>query len=85
MLALLFALGLFAVGTLLLVLGADWFLDGAGDLARTLGASALVLGVVLAGLEPEEMLTASMFASFVPLVWYLPLQAASHRRHKTFS
>ncbi len=54
------ALGLLVVGTLLLVLGADWFLDGVGDLARTLGVSALVLGVVLAGLEPEEMLTAAI-------------------------
>ena len=60
MLALLFALVLLAVGTLLLVVGADWFLDGARDLARALGVSALVLGVVLAGLEPEEMLTAAI-------------------------
>ena len=60
MLALLFALGLLAVGTFLLVVGADWFLDGAGDLARSLGVSALVLGVLLAGLEPEEMLTAAI-------------------------
>lgn len=60
MFALLFALALLAVGTLLLVIGADWFLDGAADLARILGVSALVLGVVLAGLEPEEMLTAAI-------------------------
>src|SRR5579859_3831443 len=60
MLALLFALVLLGVGTLLLVIGADWFLDGAVDLARILGISALVLGVVLAGLEPEEMLTAAI-------------------------
>ena len=60
MLTLLLALGLLIVGTLLLVLGADWFLDGAEDLARSLGVSALVLGVILAGLEPEEMLTAAI-------------------------
>ena len=48
MLALLFALGLLAVGTTLLLVGADWFLDGVGDLARSLGMSALVLGVLLA-------------------------------------
>jgi len=60
MLTLLLALGMLIVGTLLLVLGADWFLDGAEDLARSLGVSALVLGVVLAGLEPEEMLTAAI-------------------------
>ena len=60
MLPLLLALGLLILGTLLLVLGADWFLDGANDLARSLGVSALVLGVLLAGLEPEEMLTAAI-------------------------
>ena len=60
MITLLLALGLLIVGTLLLVLGADWFLDGAEDLARSLGVSALVLGVILAGLEPEEMLTAAI-------------------------
>ncbi len=56
----LFMLGLLAVGTLLLVVGADWFVDGANDLARSLGISALVVGVLLAGLEPEEMLTAAL-------------------------
>ena len=57
---LLLALAMLMVGTLMLVFGADWFLDGAEDLARSLGVSALVLGVVLAGLEPEEMLTAAI-------------------------
>lgn len=60
MVTIFFALGLLAVGTILLLVGADWFLDGAGDLARALGVSALVLGVLLAGLEPEEMLTAAI-------------------------
>jgi cation:H+ antiporter len=60
MLSLLMALLLFAGGTALLLLGADWFLGGAGELARVLGMSALVLGVILAGLEPEEMLTAAV-------------------------
>jgi cation:H+ antiporter len=60
MIMVLFALGLLAGGTLLLLQGADWFVDGAGDLARALGISALVLGVLLAGLEPEEMLTAAI-------------------------
>jgi cation:H+ antiporter len=60
MLPLLLALGLLLIGTALLIVGADWFLDGAGDLARALGVSALVLGVLLAGLEPEEMLTAAI-------------------------
>src|SRR5260221_14151025 len=60
MLLLFLALGLLLVGTVLLVVGADWFLDGAGDFARALGVSALVIGVLLAGLEPEEMLTAAI-------------------------
>lgn len=60
MLPLLITLTLLIVGTLLLLWGADWFLDGVGDLARTFGMSALVLGVILAGLEPEEMLTAAI-------------------------
>jgi len=51
---------LLTAGAALLLLGADWFLDGVGDLARALGMSALVLGVILAGLEPEEMLTAAI-------------------------
>src|SRR5258707_13051995 len=60
MIALVIALGLLVIGTVLMLAGADWFLDGAGDLARSLGVSALVLGVLLAGLEPEEMLTAAI-------------------------
>lgn len=57
---LLFALILLLIGTVLLVAGADWFLDGAADLARDLGVSGLVIGVLLVGLEPEEMLTAAI-------------------------
>jgi len=60
MVALIIVLGLLVVGTGLLLLGADWFVDGAGDLARAFGISALVVGVLLAGLEPEEMLTAAI-------------------------
>ncbi len=60
MVALGMALFLLVVGTGLLLAGSDWFLDGAGDLARTLGISTLVLGVLLAGLKPEEMLTAAI-------------------------
>jgi cation:H+ antiporter len=54
------SLVLLLLGTLLLVRGADWFVDGVSDLARLLGVSAVVLGAVLAGLEPEEMLTAAL-------------------------
>lgn len=54
------ALLLLLIGAVLLVVGADWFLDGAADLARDLGVSAVVIGVLLVGLEPEEMLTAAI-------------------------
>ncbi len=59
-LALFIALLLLLIGAVLLIVGADWFLDGAVDLARALGVSAVVIGVLLVGLEPEEMLTASV-------------------------
>ena len=58
--ALAVALALMVVGTVLLVRGSDWLIDGIGDWARLLGVSAVVLGAVLAGLEPEEMLTAAI-------------------------
>ncbi|HEV2236310.1 MAG TPA: sodium:calcium antiporter [Ktedonobacterales bacterium] len=60
--AVVLALGLLIAGGALLIKGADWFTDGAGDLARSLGVSALLIGIVLAGLEPEEMLTAAIAA-----------------------
>ncbi len=56
----LFALLFLLVGTALLLWGADWFIDGVRDLAQNLGFSALVLAILLAGLEPEEMLTAAI-------------------------
>jgi cation:H+ antiporter len=56
----LFILAMLIFGTLALIKGADWFIDGAADLARDLGVSALVIGVLLVGLEPEEMLTAAI-------------------------
>jgi cation:H+ antiporter len=60
LLALGVAMALLVGGALLLLRGADWFMDGVGDLARVLGVSAVALGAVLAGLEPEEMLTAAV-------------------------
>jgi cation:H+ antiporter len=56
----LFILAMLIFGTIALIKGADWFIDGAADLARDLGVSALVIGVLLVGLEPEEMLTAAI-------------------------
>ncbi len=57
------ALGWLALGAACLLWGADRFMDGAGDLARALVVSALLVGIVLAGLEPEEMLTAAIAAA----------------------
>ncbi len=47
-------------GTALLLKGADWFMESATDLARDVGVSVLFVGIVLAGIEPEEMLTAAI-------------------------
>ncbi|MGH2509414.1 MAG: sodium:calcium antiporter, partial [Ktedonobacteraceae bacterium] len=58
--AILLDLGLIVFGALLLLFGADWFLDGVRDLSSLLKVSSLVLGVMLIGLEPEEMLTAAL-------------------------
>lgn len=54
------ALALLLAGAIALVKGADWFTDGAGDVARVTGVSALLIGIILAGIEPEEMLTAAI-------------------------
>lgn len=54
------ALLLLGIGTLALMKGADWFMDGIGAVARRAGISLFVLGIILAGLEPEEMLTAAI-------------------------
>jgi len=56
----LFTFAMLIFGTIALIKGADWFIDGAADLARDLGVSTLVIGVLLVGLEPEEMLTAAI-------------------------
>lgn len=56
----LFAVLLLMSGTILLLWGADWFIDGVRHLARKLGVSTLLLAIILVGLEPEEMLTAAV-------------------------
>lgn len=63
MFSLMFVIFLLIIGVSLLLVGSNWFLDGAGDLARTFGISALVVGVRRAGLEPEEMLTAAIISA----------------------
>ncbi|QBD83073.1 sodium:calcium antiporter [Ktedonosporobacter rubrisoli] len=53
-------LTLLLVSTVLLLYGTDWFIDGVRDLAQDFGISPLVLGIILVGLEPEEMLIAAL-------------------------
>lgn len=52
-------LGLAAV---LLVVGAEMFVENAAAAARRLGVTVLAVGVLLAGAEPEEMITAVLAA-----------------------
>ena len=53
---------LLAISSALLVVGAELFAEHAGDAGRKLGVTALAVGLVLAGAEPEELMTA-VFAS----------------------
>ena len=54
--------GLLAVAAVLLTIGAELFAEHAADASRRLGVTALAIGLVLAGAEPEELVTA-VFAS----------------------
>lgn len=58
------AVGLVAVGLIMLVLGGRWLVDGAVDLARMLGVSELMIGltIVAAGTSMPEVAT-SIIAS----------------------
>jgi cation:H+ antiporter len=49
-----------ALGAAMLVLGAELFADNVTAAARRAGRSALALGVLVAGAEPEEALTAGI-------------------------
>jgi cation:H+ antiporter len=48
---------LLAAATVLLVAGAELFVDNASAAAGRLGTTVLVIGLLLAGAEPEELLT----------------------------
>ncbi|WP_165865779.1 sodium:calcium antiporter [Vallicoccus soli] len=54
----LLALLLLAAGAALLVAGAEAFAENAAAAARRLGTSALAVGLLVAGAEPEELVTA---------------------------
>lgn len=45
-------LGLLAVGFTVLVKGADWFVDGAADLAKKFGIPELVIGLTIVAMAP---------------------------------
>ena len=49
---------LLAAAAILLTMGAELFAEHAGAAGRRLGVSALAVGLVLAGAEPEELVTA---------------------------
>ncbi|MGH3326531.1 MAG: sodium:calcium antiporter [Streptomycetales bacterium] len=55
-------LGLLTVSAVLLAAGAEMFAGNAASAARKLGVSVLAVGILLAGAEPEEMLTAVLAA-----------------------
>jgi cation:H+ antiporter len=58
--AFIWAICLIGIGGGLLIKGADWCTDGIRDLARHIGVSILLISILLAGAEPEEMLTAAI-------------------------
>ncbi|KWX02656.1 Inner membrane protein YrbG [Carbonactinospora thermoautotrophica] len=58
----LIGLGLLLAAAVLLVVGAELFVENAAAAARTLGVSVLAVGILLAGAEPEEMLTGILAA-----------------------
>ena len=62
MLAALLAVGLLAVGAVLLTGGAEAFAENVGAASARLGVSVLALGLLLAGAEPEEAVTGMLAA-----------------------
>jgi cation:H+ antiporter len=53
---------LLAAAAVLLVVGAELFVENAAGAARRLGVTVVAVGVLLAGAEPEELLTAVLAA-----------------------
>lgn len=51
---------LLALAALLLLVGAEVFVSNAAGAARRLGVTVLAVGLLLAGAEPEELLTAAL-------------------------
>ncbi|MQA83253.1 MAG: hypothetical protein GEV03_01135 [Streptosporangiales bacterium] len=56
-------LGLLAASAVLLVAGAELFVENAAGAARRLRVTVLAVGLLLAGAEPEELITAVMAAA----------------------
>lgn len=55
-------IGLLAVAAILLFVGAELFAENAAGAGRRLGITALAVALLLAGAEPEEMITAVLAA-----------------------
>ena len=53
---------LLAGAAVLLVIGAELFVENAAGAARRLGVTVVAVGILLAGAEPEELLTAVIAA-----------------------
>jgi cation:H+ antiporter len=56
----LLGLGFLAVSAVMLIAGAELFTDNAADAARRLGITVFAAAFLLAGAEPEEMITAGI-------------------------
>ena len=53
-------LGLLALSAVLLAVGAGFFAEHAGEAGQRVGVSALAVGLLVAGAEPEELITAAI-------------------------
>jgi cation:H+ antiporter len=60
---LLIGIGLVVVATALLWFGADLFVDNASSAGTRMGVTGLAVGILLAGAEPEELITAVIAAA----------------------
>jgi cation:H+ antiporter len=53
-------LGLLALSAVSLTIGAEFFAEHAGEAGQRVGVSALAVGLLVAGAEPEELITAGI-------------------------
>lgn len=64
-------IALLAVGFLMLVKGADWFVDGSAGIAKKLGIPQLVIGltIVALGTSLPELVTSVVAAIIAPVIY----------------